>query len=106
MAPTGSEKRTGERVEAAFAVRLERASGVTRNVSASGLYFETQAALSVGGRINFAVDLEIAGAGMVLSCVGEIVRIDQRGDQQGVAIRILDSALSAQDRSTAHATPA
>jgi len=106
MAATGSEKRQGERVDAAFAVRLGQASGVTRNVSASGIYFETQAALSVGGRINFAVDLEIAGAGMVLSCLGEIVRIDQRGDQQGVAIRILDSALSAQDRSKAHATPA
>ena len=95
MAPTGSEKRTGERVEAAFAVRLERASGVTRNVSASGLYFETQAALSVGGRINFAVDLEIAGAGMVLSCVGEIVRIDQRGDQRvGRGAQLLEPVLA------------
>jgi len=106
MAATGSEKRLGERVEAAFAVRLGDASGVTRNVSASGLYFETQAALSVGGRINFAVDLEIAGASMVLSCLGEIVRIDQRGDQQGVAIKILDSTLSAQDRSQVQVTPA
>jgi hypothetical protein len=106
MAGTGSEKRTEERVDAALPVRLDHASGITRNVSASGLYFETQAAVSAGGQISFTVDLEVAGAAMVLSCLGEIVRVHQRGDYQGVAVRILDSTLRTQSRPKAHAAQA
>ncbi len=88
-----AEHRREERVRAALPVNLGNATGVTRDVSASGLYFETDAAFAAGSPINFAIDIETPGGMMVLSCRGEIVRVEKRGQQQGVAVRIVESSL-------------
>ena len=88
-----AEHRREERVRAALPVNLGNAVGVTRDVSASGLYFETDATFAAGSPIQFAIDIETPGGMMVLSCRGEIVRVEKRGQQQGVAVRIIESSL-------------
>jgi PilZ domain-containing protein len=88
------EQRKEERVRTAWRLDLgNNASGTTRDVSASGIFFETEAAYALGAAIRFAIEIETAAGRMLLSCLGEIVRVEQLEARRGVAVRIHDSAL-------------
>ncbi|MGQ0523739.1 MAG: PilZ domain-containing protein [Betaproteobacteria bacterium] len=89
----GREKRRDERVFTALPVDLGNASGLTRDVSASGVFFEIDASYRLGSTIEFAVELETPGGKMLLKCEGEIVRIEPRGARVGVAVKIVESSL-------------
>jgi hypothetical protein len=90
-----SEQRREERVPAALQVRLDGATGLTRDVSASGIFFETEAAYAAGSEIAFAVDLDTPGGKMVLNCKGSIVRVEHGPARLGVAVRITESTIRA-----------
>jgi len=87
------EKRKDERILTALPVNLETATGVTRDVSASGVFFEIDSNYRLGSEIAFTVELDTPGGKMVLKCEGEIVRIEPRGQRVGVAVRINQSTL-------------
>ena len=89
----GSEQRREERVPAALDVTLDGAKGVTRDVSASGIFFETDAEYAAGSDISFSVNLETPGGKMVLNCKGAIVRVERGADRLGVAVRITESSI-------------
>ena len=89
------EQRTEERVPAAFRVDLGGVEGTTRDVSASGLYFEAPAAFAPGAEIAFAIDIQTAGGAMLLACRGRVTRVERRGALQGVGVRIVESTLRA-----------
>lgn len=93
---TGSEQRSEERVPAALPVELENATGLTRDVSPSGLYFETDGDFSAGTVISFAVNFDTPAGKMVLNCQGEIVRVVRGKAKLGVAVKIFDSTLRPQ----------
>ena len=96
MAQGGEENRKDQRVRAALRVDLEGAgSGVTRDVSASGVFFETDASYARGSSIRFHLDIETPGGPMLLTCRGEVVRLERCGERLGVAVRILESSVSA-----------
>jgi hypothetical protein len=92
----GPEHRTEERVRAALRVSLGDVTGVTRDVSASGLYFETDGQFMAGEPVSLAVDIDTATGKIALWCHGTVVRVEEHGAQRGVAVRILDSNLRAQ----------
>jgi hypothetical protein len=93
--PRDRESRREERVRAALRVDLgNNLSGTTRDVSASGIFFETEVPYTHGRPISFAIDLHTPGGRMVLNCRGEIVRVEPRNAGVGVAVRILDSLLT------------
>ncbi|OGA22818.1 MAG: hypothetical protein A3H34_04555 [Betaproteobacteria bacterium RIFCSPLOWO2_02_FULL_67_19] len=87
------DHRSEERVRAALPVKLGNASGITRDVSASGIFFETDAAYAIGNSIRFAVDLDTPGGRVALKCSGEIVRLEPRDGRIGVAVHIIESRL-------------
>ena len=93
MAKGDRDKRAGERVLAALSVRLGGATGVTRDVSASGIFFETDASYGLGNLISFTVEFDAPGGKMLLKCRGDIVRIEPRGTQVGVAVKIIESTM-------------
>lgn len=86
-------KRKEERVSASLPVDLGNATGITRDVSASGVYFEVDATYALGSEIGFAVELDTSSGKMILRCEGEIVRIEPRDKRVGVAVRIFDSTI-------------
>jgi hypothetical protein len=90
-----NEQRREERVPASLRVGLDKGSGVTRDVSASGVFFETEAAYAAGSTIRFTIDLGTPGGDMVLSCQGDIVRVENRGGRIGVAVKITESSIRA-----------
>lgn len=87
------KERCEERIHAALPVNLETATGITHNVSASGIFFETSATLAQGSSISFTVEFDAPGGKMELKCQGEIVRTEQCGDRMGVAVKITDSTM-------------
>lgn len=87
------EKRRDERIFTALPVNLGTATGITRDVSASGVFFETDATYALGNEISFAVELDTPGGRMMLRCEGEIVRIEPRDARVGVAVKIVKSTI-------------
>ena len=73
-------------------VRLDRGTGITRNMSTSGVFFETDADYAPGSEIIFAIELDgPADRKLVLRCRGMIVRIKHRAGKVGVAVEIVAS---------------
>ena len=75
-------------------VRLDRAAGITRNISASGVFFEAEADYAVGSKILFAIELDgPQGEKLELITRGEIVRVERRDGKACVAVKIVASKL-------------
>jgi hypothetical protein len=81
--------RREERVATELAITMPGASGVARNVSASGIYFETDAQLAEGSTLNFTVEFEDSPGGPLRAqCVARIVRVERHGEKIGVGAAI------------------
>ena len=88
------DKRGEERMSVTRPVVLARESGVTRNISTSGVFFETNADYAVGSKIIFAIELDgPQGENLELRSRGEIVRIEHRAGKVGMAVKIDASKL-------------
>ena len=87
-------KRREERMASTRPVRLDRGTGITRNISASGVFFETDLDYAAGSQISFAIEFDgPRGEKMMLKCRGEIVRVEHRNGKVGVAAKIVASKL-------------
>ncbi len=95
MAPVSTSRTREERVRTARPVRLDQGTGITRDVSASGVFFETDVNYAAGSEINFSIELDGPGGKMMLRCQGQIVRVEQRDGKVGVAAKIIESRLEA-----------
>ena len=69
--------------------------GVTRDISATGLFFLTDSAQRVGSQVEIEIELDTAGGHMKLEATGEILRIEPRDGKTGVAVRLTASRLVA-----------
>lgn len=67
--------------------------GLTRDISASGLFFETDSEQRVGGLIDFEIELDTPGGPMKLKAQGQIVRIELQAGKTGVGVKLLASRL-------------
>jgi hypothetical protein len=85
-------RRKDVRLRTELPVSLEKATGITRDMSASGAFFWTSGNHAVGDKISFAIGLK-GGSGMVWSCEGEVVRVEPRGKDVGVAVKIIRSTV-------------
>lgn len=94
MQAMGSGNRTQAREQVALPVRVGGGTlGVTQDISASGLFFLTDAAQQVGGQLDIEIELDTPAGPMKLKAHGQIVRIELRGDKTGVAVRLAESRL-------------
>jgi len=77
--------RRDERFDSNLTIKLEQGEGVMRNVSASGIYFLTDAQLAPGELLRFSLDFTGEEIGVVHArCEARVVRIERRGAQLGV----------------------
>ena len=89
------EQRKDERVAASLPVALASGKGVTRDVSASGVFFETDAAYGVGSPIRFVLNLDTPWGKVMFKCDGRIVRVEPHDRKVAVAVRFAESTLDA-----------
>jgi hypothetical protein len=88
------EKRSGQRVSAALPVFLKSTEGITRDVSASGVYFWTsESTCALGESISFSVEIKRPEGRMTLKCQGDVLRMEPRAAEIGVAVKIIESAM-------------
>ena len=81
-------QRSSRRFPLRIAVALDDASGMTRDVSASGLFFETEEIFLNSKRLDFELLLPRPSGSMLrLRCQGEVVRVEPGETNVGIAVR-------------------
>lgn len=79
-------------------VRLpDGAQGTTRNVSHSGVLFDTDRAQALGSLIDFDIRFPTAGGALGFHARGEVVRVEPSGGSVAVAVRMLATQLKPLD---------
>jgi PilZ domain len=77
--------RRDERFESNLTIKLEQGEGHLRNVSASGIYFVTNAQLALGELLRFTLDFAGEQIGLVTArCEARVVRVERVGGGTGV----------------------
>jgi hypothetical protein len=84
------EKRQTARVRMEIPVQLQNGTGVTRDVSPSGVFFLTDRKYSPGVSLTFTLELDYAfpGEQMHLHCRGKVVRVESMTEKFGIAASI------------------
>lgn len=91
--PKSQEQRKEERVLVEHTVKITNTQDVTRDISASGVYFWLDITVALGETINFIIEIGRKGVNFILKCVGEIVRVESRDGKIGVAVKISQSVM-------------
>lgn len=83
-------RRSQERHRLTLPVELEQGSGVTRDVSAGGVFLECNRSFTPGATIEFTIVLgsERPAEPILLHCRGQVVRVESNGERVGVAATI------------------
>jgi len=84
------DRRRAARFRIAIPVELEEGEAITRDVSLSGVFFETDQSFAPGEQINLVMVLERASPGnpVRLQCEGRVVRVTRSETRIGVAVAI------------------
>ena len=82
------ERRQALRFSVKLPVDLERGTGITRNISTSGVFFETDQAFSTGDpiRLTLVVEPTLPGIPTRLHCRGNVVRAERHEEKPGVGV--------------------
>ena len=96
-------RRKSDRVRAQVPVQLKDVggAGVTVDMSATGVYFVTDAIMAAGQSIRFSIEFQNAAdptSLLYLECVGEVARVESVDGKLGAGIRITESRLERRDR--------
>jgi hypothetical protein len=78
------ERRIGERFKLALPVQSKNGAGMTRDISTSGIFFETVSAYAIGDTIRLSLNFEHD----TLQCEARVVRMEPRNGQFGVAVEL------------------
>ena len=89
----GKRRRKEERVAAALPVRVGGFEGITRDVSASGVFFEASIPFEPNSEVEFQIELDSSAGKLRLLCRGTVVRVESRAGKTGVAVSIAESRL-------------
>jgi hypothetical protein len=70
-------------------VQFDQGGGVTRNASATGIYFVNDVALEQGAAVRLKLDFkEYPGGPIRVKCTGQVVRVEPCDGKFGVAAAI------------------
>jgi hypothetical protein len=93
--PNQDTRRQYERVAAELPIQVDGIFGVTRDVSAGGIFFEFENTAAVGSEISFDIEMHTALGPMRMKCRGQIVRSERHGTKTGIAVKTTESRLEA-----------
>jgi len=87
---TRTERREAPRFDVTLEVKFDGGRGLTRDVSASGMFFTTELPFRVGAPIRCTLVLEHAHPGnrREVTCEGVVVRVQPGAQTNGVAVSI------------------
>ena len=86
------EKRREERILIMRLARVGRRTGIVRNISTSGAFFETDVEYVQGSEIILAIELGgPAEKKLILRCRGTVMRMEHRDGIVGIGVKIVAS---------------
>lgn len=94
------DRRKAPRFQVALPVELLEGTGITRDLSVCGVFFETDRIFALGEVIQYTLVLEYIDPRhpVRLQCRGHVVRLELQGNTMGVAVVITACRLDAQSR--------
>ena len=84
-------KRVADRFDTKLPIELNGVQGLTRNISATGVYFESQVDQKPGSVVQFIVEVDVQGEKLKMVCKGEVVRVDHKDGVVGIAVKLANS---------------
>lgn len=84
-----AEQREAIRFATTLPLEMEGISGVTRDVSETGIYFETDALREIGPVVTFVMRYRQGGKLHELQCDARVVRVEALGERVGIAARLM-----------------
>jgi hypothetical protein len=95
--PEFTERRQAVRFPIAIPVELDEGTGITRDVSLSGVFFETTQWFAPGEPVRLTLVLERASPGdPIRQCEGQVVRVGQSNGKVEVAVAITSHSFAQQ----------
>ncbi|MBK6006569.1 PilZ domain-containing protein [Ramlibacter ginsenosidimutans] len=83
------EQRASVRFDTRMPVQLAGGTGTTHNISARGVYFETDVQPVPGALVDFTIEYHLRGRMHRLLCEGKVVRVEAQARKTGVAARLI-----------------
>lgn len=83
------DERGAARFDKHLPVHTAEGTGTTHNISAQGVYYETDQEPRTGALVDFDVEYTLQGRRHRLQCEGKVVRVEPRGSRVGVAARLV-----------------
>ena len=87
-------ERSADRFATELPVEIDGVHGLTRNISATGIYFKANLAPARGSRVSFTVEVMVRGERLKLVCEGEVVRVEESDGVLGIAAKLETSFFS------------
>ncbi len=84
----GTDQRAAERFGVGLPYTLDGHQGHTRDLSATGLSFDSDVAYPVGAVVKLTLRYALDGHNFPLPCEAEVVRVEPSGDRFTIAARL------------------
>ena len=100
------QKRRHQRVPSAIPFTLDDGSdAITRDLSPSGVYFETEGRVAVGSVVRFSLQFDNPSGDLLFLCVARVVRVRDENGKLGIGAEIVESHLERKDRAAHRLAP-
>ena len=100
-----TDHRNAARFDTALAVDVAGLKGEARNISATGVYFETDIDMPLGSVVNLSVQFTHGGRKHWLACEGRVVRVTNADGHHGIGAELV-TPFFAPEQETIVALPA
>ena len=93
---TQTDHRTAARFDTALAVTVAGRKAETQNISATGVFFETDVDMPLGALVNISVQFTYGGRKHWLDCEGKVVRVIHADGHHGVGAQLVTPFFSSE----------
>jgi hypothetical protein len=98
-------RRASDRFASELLVEIGGAMGLTKNVSATGIYLETTVDQVPGSKVHFEVEVVVKGERLKMVCAGEVMRVEHKLGMIGIGIKLTSSFFTDTDHAEDPAEP-
>ena len=91
---TSTKRDRASRVTSCLPVSLNGKTGVTRDISATGILFEIDEDHKEGSSISLEIELDTPGGLLKLLCKAKVVRVVKEGGRSAIAAKIISQSLA------------
>jgi len=94
---TPTDHRAAARFDTAMAVDVAGRKAEAHNISATGVYFETDVDMPLGALVNLNVQFTHGGRTHWVACEGKVVRVIDANGQHGIGAQLVTPFFSSEE---------